>query len=244
MGSLVVHTTKVDCVLRALDRRLEEAGASRGSKALGHKVKSSVKAYIPDGEAEACHGWCTDYIVDTYEVMSSAEATSKVLGVESDNKLCQQFEEVMAKVVGLHVNIEGIHDAWRWSRSQSAWGVSKVVHILRVSGDRLGKDEVGKWDKHMRDSLGRTLNGELDEQAWRQAVCGFPAGRPQLDGSGLGPPCVSGVLACLLDLLWSLLWAVWLRRAWAIWKLCWRSMMRGQRRPWSELRRPFLVIWP
>ena len=43
-GQLVVRPTKVDSVLRALDRRLEEAGASRGSKALGHKVKSSVKA--------------------------------------------------------------------------------------------------------------------------------------------------------------------------------------------------------
>ena len=54
--------------------------ASRGSKALGHKVERSVKAYIPEDEVEACRGWCMDYIV----------------------------EEVMAKVVGLHMNIEGI----------------------------------------------------------------------------------------------------------------------------------------
>ena len=110
-GQLVVHPTKVDYVLRALDRRLGEAGASRGSKALGHKVKSSVKAYIPDGEEEACRGWCTDYIVDTCEVISSAEAASKVLGVEPDSKLSQQFEEVMAKVVRLHAIIEEIRDA-------------------------------------------------------------------------------------------------------------------------------------
>ena len=52
-------------------------------------------------------------------------------------------------------------------------GVSKVVHILRAAGDRLSSDELRKWDKHMRDSLGRTLNGELDDHFWRQAVDGF-----------------------------------------------------------------------
>ena len=56
-GQLAVHPTKVDCILRALDRRLERAGASWGSKALGHKVKNSVKAYIPEDEVEACRGW-------------------------------------------------------------------------------------------------------------------------------------------------------------------------------------------
>ena len=64
----MVHPTKVDCILRARDRRLDGAGTSRGSEALGHKVKSSVKAYIPEDEVEACRGWCTDNIVDTCEV--------------------------------------------------------------------------------------------------------------------------------------------------------------------------------
>ena len=142
-GQLVVHSTKVDSVLRALDRRLEQAGASRGSKALGYKDKSSVLAYIPDGEREACRGCCTDYIVDTCEVISSAEAASKVLGVEPDSKLSQQFEEVMAKVVGMHVKIEEIRDAGVVTvlKTQCV-GVSKVVHILRDSGDRLGSDEL------------------------------------------------------------------------------------------------------
>ena len=164
----------MDCVLRALDRRLEEAGASRGSKALGHKVKSSVKAYIPVGEEEVCRGWCTDYIVDTCEVIPSAEAASKVLGVEPNSKLSQQFEEVTAKVARLHANIEETRDAGvEMVLKSECVGVSKVVHILRASGDRLGSDELGKWDKHMRDSLGRTLNGDLDDHSWRQAVSGF-----------------------------------------------------------------------
>ena len=84
--------------------------------------------------------------------------------MEPDSKLSQQFEEVMAKVVGLHVNIEGTRDAGvETVLKTECVGVSKVVHILRASGDRLGNDELCKWDKHMRDSLGRPLNGELDD---------------------------------------------------------------------------------
>ena len=212
-GQLVVHPTKVDCVLRALDRRLGEAGASRGSKALGHKVKSSVKAYIPDGEAEACRGWCTDYIVDTCEVVSSAEAASKVLGVEPDGKFSQQFEEVMARVVRLHADIGEIRDAGvEMVLKTQCVGVSKVMHILRASGDRLGSDELGKWDKYMRDSLGRTLNGELRRLLVEAGGQRLPAGRPQLeDGLGIWPlfaflasrvasrPAVESLLGSVVD---------------------------------------------
>ena len=72
------------------------------SKALGHKAKSSVKACIPEDEAEACCGWRTDYIDDKCEVISQEVAASKVLGVGPDSKLGVQFAEVVAKVVELH----------------------------------------------------------------------------------------------------------------------------------------------
>ena len=102
---------------------------------LGPRGARRLKAHIPDGEGEACRGWCTDYIVDTCEVISLAKAASKVLGVEPDSKLSQQFEEVMAKVVALHVNIEGICDAGVETVLKSECvGVSKVVHILRAWG--------------------------------------------------------------------------------------------------------------
>ena len=126
--------------------------------------------------------------------MISAEAASKVLGVEPDSKLSRQFAELMAKVVELHKSIEGDTRRWRGDGPEDrVRGGGKVVHILRAAWDRLSSDELGKWDKHMRDSLGRTLNGELDDYLWRQAVDGFQAGGPQLeDGSGLGSPCVPG----------------------------------------------------
>ena len=67
-GQLVMHPTKVDCVLRALDRRLEEAGASRASKVLGHKVKSSAKAPIQEDEVGS--------MLDTCELTSPEAAAS------------------------------------------------------------------------------------------------------------------------------------------------------------------------
>ena len=132
-GQLVMHPTKVDCVLRALDRRLEEAGASRGSKALGHKVKSSV--HIPEDEVEACCGWRTDYIDDTCEATTPEAAASKVLGVEPDSKLGVQFAEVMAKVVELHKSIEGIRDA----------GVETVLKTECVGCEQGGAYLEGCW---------------------------------------------------------------------------------------------------
>ena len=80
-GQLVMHPTKVDCVLRSLDRRLEEAGASWGSKALGHKVKSSVKVYIPEDEVEACCGWRTDYHLLQNDYRYRSEIKSKTIGL-------------------------------------------------------------------------------------------------------------------------------------------------------------------
>ena len=126
----------------------------------------------------------TDYIVDTCEVISAEEAASKVLGVEPDSKLSWHCpREVMAEVVGLHVNIEGRRDVGvEKVLKTECVGVTKVLHILRAAGDRLSSDELGKWDKHVRDSLGRTLNGELDDHSWWQVVDGFQAGRPQLEG--------------------------------------------------------------
>ena len=83
----------------------------------------------------------------------------------------------MTKVVLLHVNIEGIRDAGvETVLKTECEGVIIVVHILRAAGDRLSSDELGKWDKHMRDSWGRTLNGELDDHSWRRAVDGFKQG--------------------------------------------------------------------
>ena len=54
--------------------------------------------------------------------------------------------------------------------------VGKVVHLLRAAGDELAPDDLCKWDAEMRRSLGRSLNGELEDAAWMQAMGGFARG--------------------------------------------------------------------
>ena len=48
-GQIFVHPKHVDKILKALDVRLDAAGAPRGSRAAGQKIKSTVRVYIPDG---------------------------------------------------------------------------------------------------------------------------------------------------------------------------------------------------
>ena len=54
--------------------------------------------------------------------------------------------------------------------------ICKLVHLLRALGDRLTPDELSGWDKQMRLSLGRSLNGELEDTAWKQAMGSFSLG--------------------------------------------------------------------
>ena len=68
-----------ECELYSSGAGSTTGGLSRARR-LWVTVKSSVKAYIPEDEVEACRGWCTDHIVDPCEVISD-EAASKVLGV-------------------------------------------------------------------------------------------------------------------------------------------------------------------
>jgi hypothetical protein len=176
-GQMFVYPTRVDETLRALDARLHAAGASRGSRALGHKIKSTVRAYIPENYAEECRGWDTEYVRDTCTVLSDSDPRSKVLGVVLGPGVVDQFGSVMEKVVGLHKDIEGIQDsAVEVVLKSECAGISKAVHILRAAGDLVSSSDLQKWDQAMKVSLGRSLNGEIEDHSWRQAAGGFDAG--------------------------------------------------------------------
>ena len=96
-------------------------------------MKSRVKVYILEEAVEACRGWNTPCVEDVCEVISP-EAASKVLGVVAEGQLSEQFEKAMGGVVFLHKSVEESRDA-----------------------------AVEAWDKNIRESLGRTLNGELSD---------------------------------------------------------------------------------
>ena len=176
-GQIFVHPKHVDKILKALDVRLEAAGASRGSRAAGQKIKSTVRVYIPEGLMEECRGWDTEYVRDTCAVLTDSDPRTKALGVVLGEGVVNQFNEVMDKVIDLHKDIEEVQDAAVEIvlKSECA-GISKAVHILRAAGDLVSSGALGKWDKAMQTSLGRSLNGEVEDLAWKQATVGFDAG--------------------------------------------------------------------
>ena len=80
-------------------------------------------------------------------------------------------------MAGLHGHIETVQDAAVEVVLKSECAtVGKVAHLLRADCDRLTPDELGRWDAEMRCSLGRSLNGELEDVAWIQAMGGFSFG--------------------------------------------------------------------
>jgi hypothetical protein len=136
-----------------------------------------VRAYIPEVYAEECLGWDTEYVRDTCAVLSDSDPRSKVLGVVLGPGVVDQFSGVMEKVVGLHKDIEGIQDsAVEVVLKSECAGISKAVHILRAAGDLVSASDLQKWDQAMKVSLGRSLNGEIEDHSWRQAAGGFDAG--------------------------------------------------------------------
>ena len=78
-GKLFLHPHCVDPVLRALDRWLLTASATRELRTAGDHVKSMVMVWMPVGQEVECQGWDTDYVRDTGTILDSTSA-HKTLG--------------------------------------------------------------------------------------------------------------------------------------------------------------------
>jgi hypothetical protein len=97
--------------------------------------------------------------------------------VRQNGHVVEQFAEVMKGAFDLHAAIDEVQDAAveMVLKSECA-GVSKVTHLLRAEGDNLSSSNLSHWDDAMRCSLGRSLNGELEDHAWAQAASGYDQG--------------------------------------------------------------------
>ncbi len=96
-------------ILRALDQELREAGATRGSRARGDELKSTI--LMTDATrrwAEAAEGF-DPYIHDTCDVMSFATPT-KVLGgwLENSEIVSDKLKELARKTNVLMETIEQV----------------------------------------------------------------------------------------------------------------------------------------
>ena len=80
-GQFFTHPRLVDPVLRAVDARLQQAGATRGRKSTHGEVKSVVRIYVPAGHESAGAGWDTQYVQDSCNVEPVDDPTTVLGGV-------------------------------------------------------------------------------------------------------------------------------------------------------------------
>ena len=88
-----------------------------------------------------------------------------------------------AKVQKVHEAIDGIGDpATEFVLKSTCGSVCKATYALRLGGDMLCPDTLAAFSGVMRDSLGVTLGGEMDPDAWALSTCALAEG-------GLGSGC-------------------------------------------------------
>jgi hypothetical protein len=173
-GQLFTHPRHVDCVLQSLDRRLELTGATRG-KSIDGSVRSMVRMFAPPGREQELAGWDSAYVRDTCNVLQSDDPV-KVLGGICGTELQVQdaFKTLCTSVENLHKAIDQVQDpATEVVLKKSCADVSKIIYTLRLNGDRLiTSEKLPEYTSVMRESLARSLGGDLIDTAWEQATCG------------------------------------------------------------------------
>ena len=82
------------------------------------------------------------------------------------------------KVDILHQAIDGVQEAATQVVLRKACAaVPKVVYTFRLNGDRLAEaGELHRYTKLLRDSVARSLGGDVCDNGWQQATCGTSEG--------------------------------------------------------------------
>ena len=126
-------------------------------------MKTTIRCWILLGHEVACEGWDTPYVRDTCKVQASTD-NPKVLGVVlgSAGGRTAHFESALARAQALHKAIDSVNDpAVEVVLKSECAGVSKVMHILRATGDLVAPAELSSIDERLRVSLGTSLSGDI-----------------------------------------------------------------------------------
>ena len=170
-GLLCCRPWLLDRILRAIDLRLFEMGATRGSASNGDNIKSAVRVFAKPEDSDAIRGWDTAYVRDTCRIRAGDDA-SKYLGgtLGSRDQIGANFDRVVATTGELHDAIGGIDDpATQMVLRSSCADVNKVVYLLRLNGDKLAASELEELTRIQRSGVAHTLSGDVGDLAWKQA---------------------------------------------------------------------------
>ena len=182
-GQLFCRPSNLDKVLQRYDSSIENIGASRGRRSAGADIKSTVRVFSGSGETQGDGEWCTSYVRDSCLIRDSS-TPCKLLGggLGSADQQAAIFSQAVEKTSHLHDAISGINDpATQMALRLACGGVGKVGFLLRLSGDRLSAGDLGVLDRIQRDGVGTTLEGDVGDNAWEQALVAITSG-----GLGIG----------------------------------------------------------
>lgn len=80
-GQPFAHPLLVDTILKAIDRRLEQAGAIRGRKSTHGTVNSMFRVFVSLGEESTIMGWDTEYSRNTCNILGKEDPCTILGGV-------------------------------------------------------------------------------------------------------------------------------------------------------------------
>ena len=177
-GQIYCRPAQIEPILRALDQRLSEAGATRGRRSTGDDIKSTVKIFGPPEQTQQAYENLGEYVLDTCKVVSNSESCTVLggqLGTAEQQALA--FNALGKKVAKLHELIDSVGDpATEFVLKSTCADVCKATYMLRLNGDQIPEQTLQGYATILRDSLGVTLGGELGDEAWSQSTCAFSEG--------------------------------------------------------------------
>ncbi|CAK0836790.1 unnamed protein product, partial [Prorocentrum cordatum] len=115
----------------------------------------------------------TEYVRDTCKVLEPSEQRTVLGGLLADSReQGEAFGRLCAKVDALHEAIDEVGDAaTEFVLKSECADVCKATYALRLNGDRIPEDSLASFEPAFRNSIGRTLGGELGDEPWAQATC-------------------------------------------------------------------------
>ena len=172
-GQIFCRPHQLDGLLRRLDARLHAAGATRGSRAQGHDIKSTVVIFGTADQRQSSIPHLTEYVRDTCKVLEPHEQRTVLGGLLAGcREQGEAFGRLCAKVEALHEAIDEVGDAaTEFVLKSECADVCKATYALRLNGDRIPEDSLAHFETAFRDSIGCTLGGEVGDEPWAQATC-------------------------------------------------------------------------
>ena len=87
------------------------------------------------------------------------------------------FRHTCAQARKLHVDIDIVDDAaTEVVLKKDCADIGKITYTLRLNGDRISEEHLGEYTQVMRESISRSLGGDVPDDAWSQATCGLKCG--------------------------------------------------------------------